>query len=53
MKNSEVLKLVQKTKLQSAEYGTRARENSGQGAEFEEFLESLESVDLNSRGLDK
>ena len=42
MKNSEVLKLVQKTKLNSAE-----------SEEFEDFLQSLEIVDFNSRGLDK
>ena len=54
LNNSEVLKLVQKTKLNSAENGMRARENRGQGGEkFEEFLQSLEIVDFNSRGLDK
>ena len=53
LNNSEVLKLVQKTKLNSAEYGMRARDSRGQEQEFERFLESLESIDFNSRGLDK
>jgi len=48
-----VLKLEQKTKLNSAENGMRARENRGHGEEFEDFLQSLESVDFNNRGLDK
>lgn len=42
LNDSEVLKLVEKTKLNSAE-----------SEKFEEFLESLESVDFNSRGIDK
>ena len=46
----EVLKLVQKTKLNSAEDGTRARENSGHGGEeFEGFFQSLSDVDFNNR----
>jgi hypothetical protein len=39
----EVLKLVQKTKLSSA----------AEREAFKEFLESLESIDFNDRGLDK
>jgi len=53
LNKSEVLKLEQKTKLNSAENGMRARENRGHGEEFEDFLQSLESVDFNNRGLDK
>ena len=45
--------MVQKTKLNSAEDVMRVRENRGHGEEFEDFLESLESVDFNKRGLDK
>ena len=58
-----MLKLVQKTKLQSAENGLRAREllasprassrttqNRVQVSEkFEEFLQSLSDVDFNNR----
>lgn len=43
LNNSEVLKLVQKTKLNSA----------AEREDFEEFLQSLEIVDFNNRGLDK
>lgn len=43
LNNSEVLRLVQKTKLNSA----------AESEKFKEFLESLESVDFNNRGLDK
>ncbi len=46
----EVLKLGQKAKLNSAEYGIRVRENRGQGEEFEEFLQNLLDVDFNNRG---
>ena len=47
----EVLKLVQKTKLNSAEIGLRAREQSRvQVEDFEEFLQNLSIVDFNNRG---
>jgi len=46
--------LVQKTKLNSAESGLRAREQVRvQLKEFEEFLQSLSLVDFNNRGQDK
>ena len=49
-----MLKLVQKTKLNSAENGLRVRQNGGQLSKtFEEFLQNLSVVDFNDRGLDK
>ena len=46
--------MVQKTKLNSAESGLRAREQARvQLKEFEEFLQNLVAVDFNNRGEDK
>ncbi|MBI2656582.1 hypothetical protein HYX03_02495 [Candidatus Woesearchaeota archaeon] len=43
--------MEQKTKLNSAEIGLRAREQARVHVEeFEEFLQSLSSVDFNNRG---
>ena len=47
LKTSEVLKLVQKTKLNSAEIGLRVREQAH--VQVEEFIESLLDVDFNNR----
>ena len=51
LKQTEVLKLVQKTKLNSAESELRAREQSRvqAGEKFEEFLQNLSDVDFNNR----